>query len=309
MLKKTWRRLSSPTVWAVALVAGAPALVQAQTQMFPLAPITRERVPCPMEDPVYGLYRHQYFGYFPTCWRQFPPGWGCPSPEAPNPALEFQKQKRDPLPENPPGEPGLEPLPGENQRMPRNGSNPLPPLPPAERSPFDLDTAPNTPGGRIPEPGNPGAGAPRDDRAAPPATAPSASRVAPPQAAPGENEKGNEASAPLLGLPDPAEATPTPTPAPTASPAGAGLGAAPTGNGVAAGVMPAGPPALASASLPGMVNPVSGRPVRSPNLPANSPANVMAPSSVAPVVMPVQAPQRRGPLSTLFSGLTSKMRR
>ena len=37
-----------------------------ETQLFPLAPIQRERVPCPMEDPVYGLYRHQYFtAYFP----------------------------------------------------------------------------------------------------------------------------------------------------------------------------------------------------------------------------------------------------
>src|SRR5438105_15280655 len=80
MLKRTWRRSSSPAVWAVALVLGAPALVRAQTQLFPLAPIQRQRVPCPLEDPVYGLYRHQYYGYFPTCWRQFPPGWGCPSP-------------------------------------------------------------------------------------------------------------------------------------------------------------------------------------------------------------------------------------
>ena len=33
------------------------------------------------------------------------------------------------------------------------------------------------------------------------------------------------------------------------------------------------------------------------------------PSSVAPVAMPVQAPQRRGPISTLFSGLSARMRR
>jgi hypothetical protein len=72
MLKSTWRRLSSPAVWSVVLTLGVPALVEAQTQLFPLAPIQRQRVPCPMEDPVYGQYRQQYFGYFPTCWRYCP---------------------------------------------------------------------------------------------------------------------------------------------------------------------------------------------------------------------------------------------
>ncbi len=67
MMKRTRRRSSSPAVWAVALALGVPALVQAQTQLFPLAHIQRQRPPCPMEDPVYGLYRQQYFGHFPTC--------------------------------------------------------------------------------------------------------------------------------------------------------------------------------------------------------------------------------------------------
>src|SRR3954453_13389067 len=142
MLKKSWRRSSSPAVWAVALVAGAPALVQAQTQLFPLAPIQRERVPCPMEDPVYGLYRNQYYGYFPTCWRPFPQGWGCPSPEAPNAARAFQELPRTKPPESLP-EPDegrdLAPIPGEQPAAPR-GRNPLPPLPGGELSPFDIDT-------------------------------------------------------------------------------------------------------------------------------------------------------------------------
>jgi hypothetical protein len=313
MLKETWRRSSSPAVWAVALVAGAPALVQAQTQLFPLAPIQRERVPCPMEDPVYGLYRHQYFGYYPTCWRPFPPGWGCPSPEAPNQAQEFQKLKRAPLPEGVPGpepEPGLEPIPGENPTMPRNGRPAMPPLPPTERSPFDLDTTPNPPGGRMPEQGAPGGAAPRNDRSVPPAVPPTTSRALPLQAAPSDDEKGSEATAPLLALPDPAEG------ATSATPADSGPAAAPTGNAGAAGGPPTGgAPGQVSPALPGMVNPVSGRPVMSPNLPPNSPANVLAPSSVAPVAMPVrapmpvQAPQRRGPISTLFSGLSARMRR
>ena len=33
-------------------------------------------MPCELEPPVYKVYRQQYFGYFPTCWRKFPPGWG-----------------------------------------------------------------------------------------------------------------------------------------------------------------------------------------------------------------------------------------
>ena len=43
MLKRTWRRSSSPAVWSVVLTLGVPALVQAQTQLFPLAPIQRQR--------------------------------------------------------------------------------------------------------------------------------------------------------------------------------------------------------------------------------------------------------------------------
>jgi hypothetical protein len=300
MLKKTWRRSSSPAVWAVALVVGAPALVQAQTQLFPLAPITRDRVPCPMEDPVYGSYRHQYFGYFPTCWRPFAPGWGCPSPEAPNGAAEFKARPRDPLPDNlMEPEEGRRPagMPGEEPAVPRDNRN-LPPLPPAERSPFDLDpdAPPNTPGGRIPEPTQPGGMAPRQERAAPRG----ASRMVPQPAAPGGHPTVGEAAAPLLALPDPAESTANDQPAVS----GPELQARPV-------VTPESPSASSDgfAPRPPYVNPTTGRPVVSPSLPPSSPANVLAPTAVAPVAMPVQAPQRRGPLSTLFSGLTSKLRR
>ena len=142
-----------------AAVVDAPAFVQAQTELFPLAPIKRERVPCPMEDPVYGLYRHQYFGYYPTCWRAFPPGWGCPSPEAPNPALEFQRRNRA--------------IRCRRTRRRRRTGRDLcrsrvrarrgcpatvvilsRRCPRRERSPFDIDAAP---GGRAPGPGASGA--------------------------------------------------------------------------------------------------------------------------------------------------------
>ena len=96
MLINSRRRLRSPAAWALVVVLGVPALVEAQQSgLFPNAPIDRERVPCPHEDPVYRLYRHQYFGYHPTCWRRFPEGWGCPSPEAPNVAQAFRDQPRD----------------------------------------------------------------------------------------------------------------------------------------------------------------------------------------------------------------------
>src|SRR5262245_29841149 len=62
-----------------------------QTGLFPLAPIRRQRVPCDREDPVYKYYKHQYFGYHPTCWRKFPDGWGCPNPEAPDRARSFRE--------------------------------------------------------------------------------------------------------------------------------------------------------------------------------------------------------------------------
>ena len=100
MLINSRRRFRSPAAWALVVVFGAPALVEAQQSgLFPNAPINRERVPCPHEDPVYRLYRHQYFGYHPTCWRRFPEGWGCPSPEAPNVAQAFRDQPRDAPPE------------------------------------------------------------------------------------------------------------------------------------------------------------------------------------------------------------------
>ena len=66
----------------------------------------RQRIPCELEDPVYAQYRQLYYGYHPTCWRRFPDGWGCPSPEAPNAAEAFRKL---PL-QDPPSIDDLEPL-------------------------------------------------------------------------------------------------------------------------------------------------------------------------------------------------------
>lgn len=141
-----------------------------QTGLFPLAPIRRQRVPCSHEDPVYKLYREQYFGYHPTMWRRFPDGWGAPSPEAPNAAKSYAEIPLQP-PEDldadygPDDEFG-EPEPGMGAQP--GGARPQLPAPPEDdHSPFEFDR-PN------------GEGGPAPNRNAP--------RVAPPPAAPDEGE-------------------------------------------------------------------------------------------------------------------------
>ncbi len=164
MLMRIYRRVGLLWITALALTAWLPNHVQAQhTGLFPLRPIKRERVPCANEDPVYRLHREQYYGYFPTCWRKFPDGWGCPSPEAPDPSKSFRDLPRETpqLPEEyrrgpddiapPPRDEapnGLVPLPkprddmfgptNPNSGPPPRGNNPsaanLPGLPPALRT-------------------------------------------------------------------------------------------------------------------------------------------------------------------------------
>ena len=76
------------------LIVSMPELARAQQSgLFPLAPIKRQRVPCDQEDPVYKIYKEKYFGYHPTCWRPFPTGWGCPSPEKPDVEKSFRERK------------------------------------------------------------------------------------------------------------------------------------------------------------------------------------------------------------------------
>ncbi|WP_422930338.1 hypothetical protein [Singulisphaera sp. PoT] len=153
MLRKLRALVLSPGAWAAALVLGTPWLAQAQQSgLFPLAPIQRERVPCPAEDPVYELYRREYFGYHPTCWRPFPAGWGCPTPLAANVAQEFKERPRGKPPEigmdelegeGPPGDMG--PDPGAEPESPPPAQNGGKPPLPSGRSPFELDTGPTDP--------------------------------------------------------------------------------------------------------------------------------------------------------------------
>lgn len=107
----------------------------AEAQLFPNLP-TRKRVKpeCADELPVYGMYRNKYYGYYPTCWRQFPPGWGCPSTEAPDWQAELKKRAVD-IPDN--DFPGLDDF-GESP-LRGMGLDDLLPDRPRQRSPFELD--------------------------------------------------------------------------------------------------------------------------------------------------------------------------
>jgi hypothetical protein len=155
MLTNSWRRETRLVLGVLTVLVSVSGLAQAQQSgLFPNHPIRRQRVPCPNEDPVYKLYRSQYFGYHPTVWRQFPDGWGAPSPYAPNPKLEFEKLPIKPLEAAPP--PGEEDE--EMPAPPDRGRQPIP-NPPAEneRSPFEMDR----PGAGGAGAGAPGRGAPQ----------------------------------------------------------------------------------------------------------------------------------------------------
>jgi hypothetical protein len=155
---------------ALALVVILPGFAQAQ--LFPNRNIRRERPPCASEPPFYGQVRRDYFGYFPTCWSKFPEGWGCPNPnpEAPDLATAMEDIRKKAAVYQPNLEdPGLGTL--EDPMTPRTepGMDPAAPaLPPAGRSPFDIDRPDGTggpaPGGLMPgarpNPANPGAAAP-----------------------------------------------------------------------------------------------------------------------------------------------------
>ena len=117
---------------------------QAQhTGLFPNLWVRRERQACPQEAPEFRLYRQMYYGVYPTCWRRFPPGWGCVSPDAPDAAKSFRELPRSMPPRTntsagdegdmtkPSGEGGVE-APGEgsplDNRMPAPEGAPTSPL-------------------------------------------------------------------------------------------------------------------------------------------------------------------------------------
>lgn len=168
------------------LLLGAPSLASAQ--LLPNLPIRRERPDCSQENPQYRVIRQEYWGYYPTCWRKFPPGWGCPSPEAPNWQREKQARPLAPLDLPPAGDAdrdrdrgddtpprGDDRMPGDRNppdAPPRNNDTGVPPLPNDTNSPFDPSPKPPAgSGGARPSPAS------GTDRPAPP---PGGSADAPP---------------------------------------------------------------------------------------------------------------------------------
>ena len=298
MLTKSWRRKPGQVLAVATVVLSLSGLAQAQQSgLLPLHPIKRERVPCPEEDPIYKLYRSQYYGYFPTQWRPFPKGWSLPSPEGPN---TKQALKDNPIeaPKPPAGEGEGEEAPARPER----GQQPIPTPPPDDRSPFEMDRPDNA---------APGAGArrpaaPRDnpppvgaepspfdmpaDKPADAGTAPALRPRAPQPSRPAPTAPA--AGAPGLEPPGPAPAAPAP---PRTSRT--------DDQGEAAGVSDRGPllampdatlPTVEEASMPGAATAVA---VAEPVL--------GGPGASAPVTTPA-APQpapRRSRLSSLFGGI------
>jgi hypothetical protein len=126
------RRSHGLVLAALTLIVGLAERAQAQQSgLFPLAPIRRQRVPCDQQDPTYKIHKYQYFGYHPTCWKTFPAGWGCPSPEAPDKEASFRKQPFDAGTDLPQSN-------GENMERPLDLLPPeVPTLPGGQPSPFD----------------------------------------------------------------------------------------------------------------------------------------------------------------------------
>jgi hypothetical protein len=197
------------------VLVGLPGVASAQQSgLFPLRPIKRERVPCSMEDPIYKLYRSQYYGYYPTQWRPFPQGWNLPSPEGPNTREALAKQPIEasaPMQDEGPDE--------EAPAAPDRGQRPAPTPPPEnERSPFELDRPENAAGapGAGPAPRRP---APGGNAPAPPAGAERSPFEMPDDAATpdqpaGPRPRAPQPSRPAPDVPDlgPPGSAPTPPP-------------------------------------------------------------------------------------------------
>ena len=222
-----------------------PELVSAQANaLFPNIYIKRKRPCTDLESPQYRMMREQYYGYYPTCWRRFPEGWGCVSADAPDWAAAKKKQPLE-YPEgvNPPEE-ATAPTSIENtpfvkpNRPATEGNKPDLELP-EDRSLLPGERPPTTP--------------PNGDGAAPanPA-APGAIQPAPlnraddpflrnrPQASAGRGSDGGLAPELMLeGAYDPpsltAPSSSLPTALPAALPAGDSSTALPSENGTGAG--------------------------------------------------------------------------
>lgn len=150
-------------LWAFVLVLGAPALAEAQ--LFPNLPLrNRQRPDCAAENPQNKMIRQEYWGYYPTCWRKFPAGWGCPSADAPN-WEQAKRERKLELPKDPNDDAAEGDGMDEGPAVPEGPATPddmtLPELPQSGGSPFDQPPV---------KPATPPAGAAPND--IPPATPP-----------------------------------------------------------------------------------------------------------------------------------------
>jgi hypothetical protein len=286
MLTKPSRRGTGRLVAVVAVLVSLSGVARAQQSgLFPLHPIKRERVPCPLEDPVYKLYRSQYYGYYPTQWRPFPQGWNLPSPEGPNTQDALKKQPIEASTQPQPEEEG-----DQGPAPPDRGNRPAP-VPPAEneRSPFEMDTRPNNGGAAVP-----GAGGATRRPATPRAAEPSPFDIPAPD---GGNPAAPRPRATQPTRPTPGSGTPDlapPGPVPDAPPPQ-------TSRNDEAADRDAGPLlAMPDASLP-TVEEANG-PGSMPTLtPATNPAVA---ATDPPATFPAQAqPSRRSRLGSFFAGL------
>lgn len=304
MLTKPWRASPARVLAVPMILLGLSGVARAQQSgLFPLHPIKRERVPCPNEDPVYKLYRYQYFGYHPTVWRRFPEGWGVRSPEAADAKAEFAKLPVKPVEDLPPEE-------GDEQDMqaPLDRGRPAVPNPPpdTERSPFEMDRPDNggaAPGANPPARRPPAAGnvpAPRNEPS--PFETPADDSPAPPPGGTRPREgQGNRPVAPRLPDVGPAPDLNVPDRDPAPAPR--------TSRNKDHGEVDAdrGPIlAMPDAILP---------PVEEGSTPSEDRLNTTVASNPAPRPMPTTpvadagTPRRAGRLTSLFGGLGLNWRR
>ncbi|WP_435010154.1 hypothetical protein P12x_001384 [Tundrisphaera lichenicola] len=282
-MSRTSRRIAgSPALLAIGLLFILPAMAEAQ--LFPNLSIRRQREPRAAEPPFYAQVRRDYYGYFPTCWSRFPEGWACPcpNPELPNAAESFRKRPLDKPIDPLLGEPGLGPDDGDTPGDPGAADANMPPIPEPGRSPFDLNPMDDTPTA----PANPRpAPAPSPDRGRSPFELEPKAEVSP--ASPATRGTPEVGAAEVLppstfrgDMPQLPEVAPTMISSEST---------------LEPGSMTLAPDAILAS------NRESSRPNLGP-LPEANPVAVMTPEPLVgqPMTAPVQAPQRRSLIGSLF---------
>ena len=295
MVTKPGRRWRSAAGLVLAAMLVAPAVVRAQ--LLPNLPTRyREKPPCVAEPPFYKMVRHQYFGYYPTCWRRFPPGWTCPcpNPELPNFQAALQKKPLESGEEAAPAgdkdkgraDDPFESDRGGDRRGPNNSN--VPPLPDPGTSPFDNpgDMRPASP-----PPLDGGAGRPSPD--APARSRDDRTEIEPPKdSAPAVAAAA--APATRLDLPAVADAAPEMPPLDQVGPA--------TGPAVATARPDPVAPSEAELAEETASAPVPSAPDPTLPVPSTSTDSILATTPApAPIAAPAQAPQRRGLVSTFIN--------